>query len=538
MKKITTLFALLLTSVLFAQAPQKMSYQAVVRNASNNLVVSQAVGMKISILQGSATGTAVYTETQNATSNTNGLVSLEIGGGTVVTGTFATINWANGPYFIKTETDPTGGTNYTITGTSQLLSVPFALYAATSGSTSAWGLTGNAGTSLSTNFIGTTDNIGINFRTNNITRWSISQNGRLFNQSVLGNNSLFISAGNETTTGASNTAVGTGALVSNTTGNNNAAFGESVLAQNLTGFRNTAIGNLAMNSNTDGLANVAVGFSALLGNTIGNTNTAIGQNALFSNTTGSNNTALGFQANVSTNNLSNATAIGANATVNASNKIRLGDNNVTATDIAGQVKVNAQSTTADFTLPTTRGTANQVLTTDGAGATSWATASGGGSGAQVALLATKTANAQVLALANGTNTGDLVTFDNIVTSNNTYGTYNTSTNTFTVNQTGVYQIQSVTRSPDATPVTNTVNQFLFIDIDNAGILGVNNIITEYQPANNTNFPSGIKGKGFTSVMLYLTVGQTISIKGLSANSSTTSQGLKTDGSCKLMIFKM
>ena len=105
MKKITTLFALLLTSVFFAQAPQKMSYQAVIRNATNNLVVSQSVGMKISILQGAVTGTAVYTETQNATSNVNGLVSLEIGGGTVVTGTFATINWANGPYFIKTETD-------------------------------------------------------------------------------------------------------------------------------------------------------------------------------------------------------------------------------------------------------------------------------------------------------------------------------------------------------------------------------------------------------------------------------------------------
>ena len=125
---------IVLTVTAAQQAPQKMSYQAVVRNASNNLVVSLAVGMKISILQGSATGTAVYTETQNATSNANGLVSLEIGGGTVVTGTFATINWANGPYFIKTETDPTGGTNYTITGTSQLLSVPFALYAATSGS--------------------------------------------------------------------------------------------------------------------------------------------------------------------------------------------------------------------------------------------------------------------------------------------------------------------------------------------------------------------------------------------------------------------
>ncbi|MEI7979974.1 MAG: hypothetical protein WCI53_14085, partial [Bacteroidota bacterium] len=82
---------------------------------------------------GSANGTAVYVETQTPTTNANGLASIEIGSGTLVSGNFATINWANGPYFIKTETDPSGGTNYTITGTSQLLSVPFALYAEKSG---------------------------------------------------------------------------------------------------------------------------------------------------------------------------------------------------------------------------------------------------------------------------------------------------------------------------------------------------------------------------------------------------------------------
>jgi uncharacterized protein (TIGR02145 family) len=115
----------------FAQAPQKMSYQAVIRNSSNTLVINTQVGMQISILQGAAGGTAVYAETQTPTSNTNGLVSIEVGAGTVVSGTFAAINWSNGPYFIKTETDPAGGTNYTITGTSQLLSVPYALHAKT-----------------------------------------------------------------------------------------------------------------------------------------------------------------------------------------------------------------------------------------------------------------------------------------------------------------------------------------------------------------------------------------------------------------------
>lgn len=131
---ITLYAALLLSASVFAQAPNKMSYQAVIRNSSNALVINQVVGMRISILQGTASGTAVYVETQTPTTNDNGLASIEIGGGTVVSGNFASINWANGPYFVKTETDPNGGANYTITGTSQLLSVPYALYAENSGS--------------------------------------------------------------------------------------------------------------------------------------------------------------------------------------------------------------------------------------------------------------------------------------------------------------------------------------------------------------------------------------------------------------------
>ena len=112
---------------IFAQSPLKMSYQAVVRNSSNLLVANQAVGMQISILQNSNTGTAVYVETINTSTNANGLVTVEIGTGTVITGNLAGIDWSKGTYFIKTETDPTGGTNYSITGVTQLLSVPYAL---------------------------------------------------------------------------------------------------------------------------------------------------------------------------------------------------------------------------------------------------------------------------------------------------------------------------------------------------------------------------------------------------------------------------
>ena len=131
---LVSVFFCLLSLNALAQAPEKMSYQAVVRDNTNALVVDKVVGMRISILRGSASGTPAYVETQSPRSNTNGLVTLEIGAGTVVSGSFAGINWSSGPYFIQTEIDPSGGSNYTILGVSQLVSVPYALYAKTSGS--------------------------------------------------------------------------------------------------------------------------------------------------------------------------------------------------------------------------------------------------------------------------------------------------------------------------------------------------------------------------------------------------------------------
>ena len=156
MKRIYILVSTILLSLgAFAQAPQKMSYQAVIRDVQQNIVVNNPVAMKISVLQGSANGTEVYVESHNSTTNSNGLTSLEIGMGSVINGDFSTIDWANGPYFIKTETTIKGGSNLTITGTSQMLSVPFALYAANSGNSTPGpqgpigftGLTGPAGAS-------------------------------------------------------------------------------------------------------------------------------------------------------------------------------------------------------------------------------------------------------------------------------------------------------------------------------------------------------------------------------------------------------
>ena len=135
MKKITIVFAALLFIVnAMAQAPQKMTYQAVVRNSSNALVVSSPIGIRVSLLQGSATAAPVYVETHTTQTNQNGLLDIQIGGGTIVSGAYINgIYWAAGPYFLKTEIDPSGAANYTITSTSELLSVPYSMYSLTSG---------------------------------------------------------------------------------------------------------------------------------------------------------------------------------------------------------------------------------------------------------------------------------------------------------------------------------------------------------------------------------------------------------------------
>lgn len=132
MKRLLFLGICLISAFTFAQAPQKMTYQAVVRNASNALLTNTNVGMQFSILQGSPTGVAVYIETQSATTNANGLATAQIGNGTPVAGNFSTIDWSAGPYYLKCDTDPNGGTSYSITSTTQFLSVPYALYAASS----------------------------------------------------------------------------------------------------------------------------------------------------------------------------------------------------------------------------------------------------------------------------------------------------------------------------------------------------------------------------------------------------------------------
>jgi len=129
MKKLLLLLIGIIACIsLFAQVPNAFKYQAVARDASGELIVNQSVGLQISLLQGSSTGPAIYTETHVDTSNNYGLINLEIGNGTS-TDDFSAIDWSNGPYFLQIEIDLSGGIDYQLIGTSQLLSMPYALHA-------------------------------------------------------------------------------------------------------------------------------------------------------------------------------------------------------------------------------------------------------------------------------------------------------------------------------------------------------------------------------------------------------------------------
>lgn len=126
-KFVIVVISAFLSASLFGQSFDSFSYQAIVRDGESNLISSQQVGIRVSILQGTVDGIAVYTETHSPTTNTNGLLSIIIGDGTSEDDFFA-IDWADGPYFLKTETDLEGEDNYTIVGVSQLLSVPYAIH--------------------------------------------------------------------------------------------------------------------------------------------------------------------------------------------------------------------------------------------------------------------------------------------------------------------------------------------------------------------------------------------------------------------------
>ncbi|MCK5840456.1 MAG: hypothetical protein KAG99_11445 [Bacteroidales bacterium] len=137
-KLLITAVLSIVCTILFAQVPQSFNYQAVARYSDGGLIMDQNIGVRIGILQGSPVDTSLYIETHSPTTNQYGLFSLVIGFGAPVNGTFASIDWAAGPYYLQIEVDETGGTNFQVMDTCQLLSVPFALYSGSTGDTSRW----------------------------------------------------------------------------------------------------------------------------------------------------------------------------------------------------------------------------------------------------------------------------------------------------------------------------------------------------------------------------------------------------------------
>lgn len=134
MKKIIImLFTLSFSASVFAQAPELFNYQGVARDLNGHPLPSQTISLQLSILSGSVNGTAEYVEQHTVTTNSLGLFNIQIGAGVLSSGSFATIDWGNDLHFLAVEMDESGGTSYTLLGTSQLVSVPYALHAESGG---------------------------------------------------------------------------------------------------------------------------------------------------------------------------------------------------------------------------------------------------------------------------------------------------------------------------------------------------------------------------------------------------------------------
>ncbi len=138
MKKIQyALFSVAFLFIMLPQAvwsqPQMFNYQGVARNAAGAPLINKNIGLRFTILTGTATGSMVYRETQNVMTNQFGLFNVQIGNGVADSGTMAGVKWGTGAKYLEVELDPAGGTSYTNIGTTQLVSVPYALQAATAG---------------------------------------------------------------------------------------------------------------------------------------------------------------------------------------------------------------------------------------------------------------------------------------------------------------------------------------------------------------------------------------------------------------------
>ncbi len=347
-------------------APHAFKYQAVARDASGNPLTNQNVSFRISILQGSATGAAVYQETQTTTTNQFGLSNLEIGMGNVVSGSFDSIQWGNGTYFVKIEMDASGGTNYALMGTSQMLSVPYSLYAENAGNVQ--GFPAKAALQA-TNLAAPLNNPETGMLVYNTTaageapynvtpgyyynagtpeqpEWVAlggsapkNRNNRHSADTGSGTSSSDTTKGGPLTPGVGNTTEGgyyqdlsQEKITSAPTGNYNTGFGTNTFGggTNPSGSNNTCTGYEASYSITGAWGTTANGYEALYNNTTDGA-TVMGDSAAYSNTTGVGMTAFGFHAAAVSQTAQYLTAFGFKALSNNNNS---GVNNAAFGDFA------------------------------------------------------------------------------------------------------------------------------------------------------------------------------------------------------------
>jgi len=374
-----------IVSIGHTQVPQRFKYQSIARNTSGIVLANSAVGIRISIHDETPNGTVVFQETHSSTTNEFGLFTLSIGGGTSLIGAINAVDWSTGAKFIEIEGDLSGGTTYSSFGTTELLSVPYALHAGTSGTpllpngtqvgnTTFWN--GNEWVVDDYNLFNAGGMIGVG---SNNPLQKLDVNGNITipldssyminNKKILWargtgniivgnnagaalsigvNNSFFgFNAGLNNSVGSQNTFLGTETGLTNLDGTMNSFVGRRAGLANTNGSENTFLGAYAGQSNTEGMHNtfsgVTTGTSNTLGSenafygahagyfsTLGNNNTFIGNFAGQFNSTGSYNTYLGFGADAISGSISNATAIGYGAIVQANNSVQIGNSAVTA----------------------------------------------------------------------------------------------------------------------------------------------------------------------------------------------------------------
>jgi hypothetical protein len=229
--------AMLIAAALQAQAPQAINYQGIARDLAGTAITNQPIGVRLSVRSGSITGTVVYQETFAVSTNQFGLYALQVGRGTVVSGTFSSIAWGTAPHFLEVEMDITGGTNYIAAGTSELISVPYALYAETAGNvtpgptgpTGANGATGPTGANGANGATGATGANGTN-GTNGATgatgaTGAAGANGATGATGANGTNGTNGVTGATGATGAAGANGATGATGANGTNGTNGATG-------------------------------------------------------------------------------------------------------------------------------------------------------------------------------------------------------------------------------------------------------------------------------------------------------------------------